>query len=111
MRHQSIDEAVDELLEEAADRADEESTSQYYYWSVWHRPLYEWKQRQQTDPVPLTSAAASNRHIDVWNTWSRQLGLSGGWLYVGRYYWTGDRWHRDRCDLRDLRTMQFYACA
>lgn len=82
-----------------------------YFWVVWHRPTTEWRKLENTAAFSLTNVGASNRHIQIWDKWSRQLGLSGGWLYIERYQKVGDRWNRDRCDFRHIPTMQFHACA
>jgi hypothetical protein len=107
MRRGVVDQVMDDLLAEGSFEADE----RYYYWDVFHRPAYQWQAKQQTSPASLTNAAASNRHVQIWNDWSRTLGLSGGWLYIARYYWNGQNWVRDRCDMRNLQTMAFSACA
>jgi hypothetical protein len=124
MSRKSIDETIDEFLEEAAREADEDaaapSETQLYYWLVSQGPF--WQQREVTEPAWLTDVAAGNRHVAILDRWSRQLGRSGGLLYVARYVWTGRWsprfagrrpqriWRRDRCDLRNLSTMRSQAC-
>jgi hypothetical protein len=104
-------EIMDGLIDESLNEIEEVTTPQwYYYWEVHHKPAYQWLLKQQTKPELLTSFSASNKHIQYWNSWSKSLGLSGGWLYIARYYWNGN-WYRDRCDMRDLTTMKFYSCS
>jgi hypothetical protein len=106
MRRGVVDQVMDDLMEEGSLEADE----RYYYWDVQHRPAYQWVPKQVTPWALFTPAGASNRHVQIWNEWSRTLGLSGGWLYIARYYWNGQTAVRDRCDYRNLQTMAFSPC-
>jgi hypothetical protein len=88
----------------------EDSSERYYYWEAWHRPANEWILKEQTKYDSLGRIAASNRQVQFADGWFRKLGLSGGWLFIARYYWNGSSWQRDRCDMRDLVSGKIYPC-
>jgi hypothetical protein len=104
---------ANELREELLEAEFEgETSSKWYYWVVYHRPAYEWNFKEQTTPALFAPAAANNRQIEYSNAWFRKLALSGGWMYIARYYWNGQIWVRDRCSMHDLKSspLKIYSC-